>query len=64
MRIIRKPELEQKVGYCAVHIGRLEKAGKFPRRVRLGPQAVGWIESEVDDWIVARAAERDTAAAE
>ena len=59
MRVIRKPELRKKVGYCDMHISRLEKAGRFPKRVKLGPNAVGWIEAEVDGWIKERMAERD-----
>jgi prophage regulatory protein len=31
--------------YCAV----AEK--RFPQPVRLGARAVGWLESEVDDWV-------------
>ncbi len=58
LRIIRKPELQAKVGLHPVHIGRLEKAGKFPRRVRLGPQSVGWILGEVDQWLRERMAAR------
>lgn len=32
----------------------LEKQGLFPRRVSLGPKAVGWVSSEVEDWILER----------
>jgi prophage regulatory protein len=35
---------------------RLEQ-GRFPRPVSLGGRAVGWIESEVDEWIGERIAE-------
>ena len=58
LRILRRKELKAKVGYSPAHIDRMEKAGLFPRRVELGPGAVGWIEHEVDAWIEARAAER------
>jgi prophage regulatory protein len=33
---------------------KLEKRGEFPKRVRLGPNSVGWIESEIDDWLAKR----------
>ena len=59
IRVIRKAELEQKTGLSAMQIGRLEKDGDFPRRIRLGANSVGWIELEVDEWITRRAAERD-----
>ena len=58
MQILRKDEVAERVGYSAMHLWRLEKAGKFPRRVQLGPRRVGWVEAEVDAWIKARAAER------
>ena len=53
-RIIRKAELCSRVGYSDVHVWRLERDGKFPKRVQLGPRSVGWIESEVDDWLQRR----------
>jgi prophage regulatory protein len=36
-----------------------EKRGTFPRRIRLGVNSVGWIESEIEAWIAARSAARD-----
>ncbi len=60
-RIERKPEVADRVGYSMVHIMRLEKAGLFPKKVKLGPGAIGFLESEIDDWIAARAAERENA---
>ena len=59
MRVITKKELAEKVGYSAMHISRLEKAGVFPRHIQLGPNRVGWIEDEIDQWIKAKIAERD-----
>lgn len=37
---------------------RLEKAGKFPRRVKIGSRN-GWIETEVDAFIEEQIAARD-----
>lgn len=56
-RIINRKELRNRVPYSDVHIGRLEKAGKFPRRIKLGEGRgrVGWIEEMVDAWIYERA---------
>ena len=64
MRILRPRQLFKKVPYSPVHILRLEKVGKFPKRIKLNPDgyAVGWIEEEVDQWIADRVAERDAAA--
>lgn len=30
---------------------RWEKAGRFPRRLRLGGTRVAWLKSEVDNWL-------------
>jgi len=58
MNILRKRDVASKVGLSAVHIMRLVKAKKFPEPVRLGPASIGWIESEVDQWIADRASLR------
>jgi prophage regulatory protein len=60
-RLITKRELCQMVPYTPQHILRLEKEGKFPRRVQVGANRVAWLESEVEAWVAARVAERDTA---
>lgn len=59
-RIIRKPELLKKVGLSYPTIWRKEKAGKFPKKVTLGENSCGWIESEVDEWISSLAEARQT----
>jgi prophage regulatory protein len=59
VRILSKKELRLLVLYSPAHIDRLEKAGLFPKRVRLGPGRVGWIESEVLDWLQRRIDLRD-----
>ena len=59
MRIVSKRQLKDMVLYSPQHIARLEKAGKFPKRVQLGPNRVGWVEDEVLDWLQARLNCRD-----
>jgi prophage regulatory protein len=54
MRIIDWKELKKTVPYSRQHIGRLEVDGQFPQRVQLGHSRVGWVESEVQDWIQQR----------
>ena len=58
-RLISKRQVREIVLYSPAHIARMEKAGLFPKRVRLGEGRVGWIEREVADWVNARIAERD-----
>ncbi len=60
MRVLRKRAVVKKVGYSGMHIARLEKAGQFPKRIRLGPNSVGWVEAEIEAWIEAKVAERDS----
>ncbi len=55
-RIITKRELRQIVPYTPQHILRLEKQGKFPKRIRLGERRVGWLLSDVERWIDLRVA--------
>jgi prophage regulatory protein len=57
-RIIRKPELFNKVPVSDPTVWRWEKAGSFPRRIKLGGNSVGWILSEVDEWLEKKAAAR------
>ncbi|MBL4662088.1 MAG: AlpA family phage regulatory protein [Flavobacteriaceae bacterium] len=45
--------------YSSQHIARLEVAGQFPKRVKLGNCRVGWIESEVLDWLQIKIDARD-----
>jgi len=58
-RLITRAELSQIVPYTGQHILRLEKSGKFPRRVRVGANRVAWLLSEVEAWVAARVSERD-----
>jgi prophage regulatory protein len=65
MKILAYDDLKAQKGvpYSKVQIWRLEKQSKFPKRVPLGPGRHGWLDSEIDDWILARAAERNAGAA-
>ena len=60
VRILSKKALRLLVLYSPAHIDRLEKAGRFPKRVQLGPGRVGWVESEVLAWLEERIRARDT----
>ena len=58
-RLITMSELLEIVPFSRQHILRLEKRGRFPRRIRLGENRVAWLRSEVEQWIEARVEERD-----
>lgn len=57
--LITMSELLAIVPFTRQHILRLEKRGRFPRRLRIGENRVVWLRYEIEDWINARAAERD-----
>lgn len=59
MRILSKRQLKELVLYSPQHIARLEAAGKFPKRVQLGPNRVGWVEDEVLEWLQERIDRRE-----
>jgi prophage regulatory protein len=61
-RIILAPERRLLVPYSDMQIWRMEKDEKFPGRIWLGPNRVGWILSEVIEWIEAKKAERSPVA--
>jgi len=49
--ILRRNAMVERVGQSFSTINRKEKAGQFPRRVRLGPNSVGWYEDEVATYL-------------
>jgi prophage regulatory protein len=60
MKFISMSELEEKgIRYSRAHIYRLIHAKKFPEPVRLGENRIAFVESEVDDWLTSKVAERD-----
>jgi len=60
-RIIREPECALITGVSRCHRWRLERVGDFPKRLRLGKVAHGWLLYEVTAWIDERAAARNAA---
>ena len=61
MKILRLPDVLDRVGKSKASIYRDEAADRFPKRIVLGANSVGWLESEIDAWIEARAAARSAA---
>ena len=61
MRLLSKRQLKELVLYSPQHVARLEAAGRFPKRVKLGQCRVGWIEQEVLDWLNERIQRRENA---
>jgi prophage regulatory protein len=57
--LLRKPEVERRVGLKRSRIDELEREGKFPRRIPISNRAVAWSSAEIDEFIEARIAARD-----
>lgn len=57
-KMLNKKQLKETVLYSPQHIARLERAGQFPKRVKLGTNRVGWVEQEVDAWLQERISAR------
>ena len=62
-KLVRLPEVLGQVPQCRTTIWRGVKNGTFPAPVSMGKNSIAWIQEEIDDWIAARVAERDGAAA-
>ena len=52
--ILRRKQVEARTGLSRSTIYQYIKDGAFPKPVPLGPRAVGWLESEVSEWIAGR----------
>ena len=60
-RVVSKKQLRTDCGipYSGQHIARLEAAGRFPKRIKLGQNRVVWLETEIEAWLDERIAERE-----
>jgi len=61
LQIIRERERFRMTAISRVQWWRLEREGKVPKRIPLGPNSVGWLRHELEQWINARAGERQLA---
>ena len=50
-RILRLPEVKTKTGLSKSTIYLFMSQGIFPTPISLGIRAVGWVESQVNQWI-------------
>ncbi len=53
-RIIRRSQIQARTGLSISTIRLWERAGRFPKRIWLGENAVGWDEGEIEAWLTAR----------
>lgn len=59
--ILRLSETLRRTGLSRSKLYEMQSAGEFPKSIKLSRygSAVGWLESEVHQWIQARISERD-----
>lgn len=58
MRIIKLKEVLNKTGLGRSTLYNLIGISQFPKPIPLGLRAVGWLESEIDEWILIKVQSR------
>jgi prophage regulatory protein len=53
-RALRLRQVSQLTGLGRSMIYQMQAEGRLPQRIKLGERAVGWLESEVRDWLATR----------
>ncbi len=56
--ILRLPVVKTRTGLCRSTIYLRMSQGTFPKQVSLGGRTVGWLESEIEEWISSRVNDR------
>ena len=53
-RILRPNEVVEMLGVSRTTLWRWERSGNLPPKLVLGPHSIGWLESDLAEWIAAR----------
>ena len=53
-RLLRLPEVKDKVGLSRTAIYKLIAAGAFPRQISIDPRTVAWSQDDLEAWIEER----------
>ena len=56
--ILRLPQVCKMTGLGKTLIYELEVAERFPKRIKIGIRAVGWLEAEIKGWLANRMEDR------
>jgi prophage regulatory protein len=59
MKVLRLHQVMNTTGLARSTVYKYINEGTFPKPLSLGERCVGWLESEVHDWLLARLDERD-----
>ena len=60
MRIMRLKEVIEKTGLSRSTIYNLISQGKFPKQIDLGARSVGWVDTEIEEWLLSKIELRDS----
>lgn len=52
--VLRKRDAAKLVGISIATLDRLRAAGSFVRPIQLGEQAIGFLRSDIDEWLASR----------
>lgn len=58
-RLLRLPEVLSRAGVSRSYVYDGVKTGRFPKPVKVTERTSAWVESEIQEWIDQRIAERD-----
>ena len=53
-RLLRRREVEQRIGIARSTLYQLMRAGEFPLPLKIGPKAVRWSQREIEAWVEER----------
>ncbi len=59
MKVLKLKSVIEKTTLCHSTIYKLISEGLFPKPIGLTDRAVGWVDSEVDSWILSKIGQRD-----
>jgi prophage regulatory protein len=58
LTILRRKQVEARTGLSRSTLYSMIQCGQFPRPIPLTARAVGWLQSDIEQWIAERAAKR------
>jgi prophage regulatory protein len=56
--IIRLPQAIKKTGLSRSTIYSLISRGEFPQKIQLSTRSIGFLESEINDWVTSKVSQR------
>jgi prophage regulatory protein len=57
---MRLKEVTEKTGLAKSTVYNLISQGKFPKQIDLGARSVGWVDTEIEEWLLAKIELRDS----